>query len=252
MKNEEKVDVIVLYKDKVPKTPRIFGSTYENEKVLKSLPIKTMTVPISEFNRLKKDPNVLSVSLDQEVELAESELKEISTQELELQRKLGEHDWNNDMIKGFDAWDDGYTGKGIDVAVFDTGFASHPDISYAGGHSVFEGELWSVDHNGHGTHVASIIGANKGTFMQGVSPDANVYGVKVFGEQKGREHFGSVREDGEFVVNLNRELESGEKLTIYHEDGQNKSDELTFRVHYDDANGYKLNKISQTDRKSVV
>src|SRR5690625_850945 len=103
MQNEKKVDVIVLYKDKVPKTPRIFGSTYENEKVLKSLPIKTMTVPISEFNRLKKDPNVLSVSLDQEVELAESELKEISIQELELQRSLGEYDWNNDMIKGFDA-----------------------------------------------------------------------------------------------------------------------------------------------------
>src|SRR5699024_7713156 len=153
MQNEKKVDVIVLYKDKVPKTPRIFGSTYENEKVLKSLPIKTMTVPISEFNRLKKEPNVLSISLDQEVELAETELKEISTQELELQRSLGEYDWNNDMIKGFDAWDDGYTGKGIDVAVFDTGFASHSDISYAGGHSVFEDESWSVDHNGHGTHV---------------------------------------------------------------------------------------------------
>src|SRR5690625_647783 len=206
-----------------------------------------MTLNIVDYNRLKKDSNVLSVSLDQEVELAESELKEISIQELELQRSLGEYDWNNDMIKGFDAWDDGYTGKGIDVAVFDTGFASHPDISYAGGHSVFEDESWSVDHNGHGTHVAGIIGANKGTFMQGISPDANIYGVKVFGEQNGREHFGSVQENGEFVVSLNRKLESGEKLTIYHEDGQNKSDELTFRVHHDGAYDYQLNQISQTN-----
>ena len=80
---EETVDVIVLYKDEVPKTRILFGIKHENENVLKSLPIKTMTVPVGELNRLINDPTVLSVSLDQEVELARSDREEISILDFE-------------------------------------------------------------------------------------------------------------------------------------------------------------------------
>lgn len=170
---EEKVDIIVTYKDVVSESPDSRLSVYENEQTMKTLPIKTMTVPVSEVERLKEDPNVVSVSLDQPLQLMSDT------------RELGEHDWNNDMVKAFDAWDDGYTGKGVKVAVFDTGFDGHQDITYAGGHSVFEGEPYTHDHHGHGTHVAGIIGAREGTLHQGIAPDVQLYGVKVFSQEKG-------------------------------------------------------------------
>ncbi|MDY7221187.1 S8 family peptidase [Halalkalibacterium halodurans] len=170
---EEKVDIIVTYKDVVSESSDSHLSIYENEHTMKTLPIKTMTVPVSEVERLKEDPNVVSVSLDQPLQLMSDT------------RELGEHDWNNDMVKAFDAWDDGYTGKGVKVAVFDTGFDGHQDITYAGGHSVFEGEPYTHDHHGHGTHVAGIIGAREGTLHQGIAPDVQLYGVKVFSQEKG-------------------------------------------------------------------
>ena len=150
------------------------------------------------------------------------------------------------MIKGFNALDDGFTGKGINIAVLDTGFSSHPDISYAGGYSAIEDQSWSVDDDGHGTHVAGTIGARMGTLMQGVSPEANVYGVKVFGQYVGKEHTASVMPDGQFTLNMNRKLEAGEELVIFQEDGQIESDKITFLVQHNGGNDYSLLETSRT------
>lgn len=247
---EDEVDVIVLYKEEVPENKKLFGifntSNHKNESVLSSLPIKTMTVPMSELNRLKNDPNVVSVSLDQEVELAKSKREKVSTIEFETQRTLRRYDWDNDMIKGFDAWDDGYRGKGIDVAVLDTGFSNHPDITYAGGFSAHEGVAWNLDGDGHGTHVAGIIGAKEGTLTQGIAPEANVYGVKVFNQIVGREHIGTISSAGEFSVDLKRELETNEDLVIYQKDAQNESDRVTFKAVYAGEDELKLLELSRT------
>jgi subtilisin family serine protease len=72
-------------------------------------------------------------------------------------------------------------GKGISVAVIDTGIANHPDITIAGGISTL-GEVNTdkyLDDNGHGTHVAGIIGANGGRRgLLGMAPEADLYAVK--------------------------------------------------------------------------
>jgi subtilisin family serine protease len=82
------------------------------------------------------------------------------------------------------AWQAGYTGKGVTVAVLDTGIdATHPDL--AG--KVVEAQNFSADPNatdgvGHGTHVASTIagtGAASGGRYKGVAPDAKLYSGKV-------------------------------------------------------------------------
>ncbi|MFD5797332.1 S8 family serine peptidase [Streptomyces diastatochromogenes] len=82
------------------------------------------------------------------------------------------------------AWAAGYTGKGVKVAVLDTGVdTSHPDLK----DQVIESKNFSTaadakDHFGHGTHVASIVagtGAKSGGKYKGVAPDAKLLNGKV-------------------------------------------------------------------------
>jgi len=80
-------------------------------------------------------------------------------------------------------WQAGYTGKGIKVAIVDTGIdAAHPD--FAGRIAAFKdftGE-GAGDGHGHGTHVASISagsGAASNGKYRGVAPEATLYVARV-------------------------------------------------------------------------
>ncbi len=82
------------------------------------------------------------------------------------------------------AWAAGYTGKGVKIAVLDTGVdATHPDLK----NQVIAAENFSTstndkDHVGHGTHVASIVagtGAKSGGKYKGVAPGASILAGKV-------------------------------------------------------------------------
>ncbi|MCW2278221.1 S8 family serine peptidase [Heliophilum fasciatum] len=87
-------------------------------------------------------------------------------------------DWGIAQTTAPTAWSSGYTGKGVKVAVIDTGVATHSDIPVAGGASF--GYNSYIDDNGHGTHVAGIIGARNNTLgTVGIAPDAQIYAVKV-------------------------------------------------------------------------
>ncbi len=85
------------------------------------------------------------------------------------------------QIKAPAAWDCS-RGKGIKVAVLDTGIDSmHPDlaINHKGGVSFVPGET-PTDGNSHGTHCAgTIAGAMNGIGVVGVAPAASLYAVKV-------------------------------------------------------------------------
>ncbi|MGW2524575.1 S8 family peptidase, partial [Streptomyces sp. NPDC001617] len=82
------------------------------------------------------------------------------------------------------AWAAGYTGKGVKIAVLDTGIdAEHPDLQG----QVIESKNFSTaadadDHFGHGTHVASIAagtGKKSNGKYKGVAPDAKLLNGKV-------------------------------------------------------------------------
>lgn len=91
------------------------------------------------------------------------------------------------QIHGTDCF--GYEGRGVGVAVLDTGCAPHEDLQ--GRIPVFcdilQQRLLPYDDNGHGTHVCGIIGgsgsASNGSF-RGVAPSCHLIPVKVL-DRKG-------------------------------------------------------------------
>ncbi|WP_369370607.1 S8 family serine peptidase [Promicromonospora sp. Populi] len=90
------------------------------------------------------------------------------------------------------AWESGYTGEGVTVAVLDSGLdSSHPDLDdVVVGARDFTGSGNTEDHYGHGTHVASIVlgsgDASAGT-NRGVAPDADLLVGKVLDDFGGGE-----------------------------------------------------------------
>ncbi|CAM5267561.1 Peptidase S8 OS=Streptomyces alboniger OX=132473 GN=CP975_10920 PE=3 SV=1 [Streptomyces alboniger] len=103
---------------------------------------------------------------------------------------------SNEQIGTPEAWAAGLTGKGVKVAVLDTGYdAEHPDLKGRVGESrSFIAGEGVADRNGHGTHVASTVAgsgaASEGNKEKGVAPGADLAVGKVLSD----EGFGSESE----------------------------------------------------------
>ncbi|MFI1104850.1 S8 family peptidase [Streptomyces melanogenes] len=85
------------------------------------------------------------------------------------------------------AWEAGYDGKGVKIAVLDTGVdKTHDDLKdQVVGEKNFSASPDTADHVGHGTHVASIAagtGAKSGGKYKGVAPGAKIISGKVLND----------------------------------------------------------------------
>lgn len=77
-----------------------------------------------------------------------------------------------------------YTGKGVGIAIIDSGIAPHPDLQgrIVAFVDAVDGSRRPVDPLGHGTHVAGDAagsGAASGGRFRGASPGANLIGIRV-------------------------------------------------------------------------
>lgn len=95
----------------------------------------------------------------------------------------GGYGWGQECL-GIDRVSPFFTGKDVKIAVIDSGIADHEDLKIADGFNTLDGqdpEAWHEDENGHGTHCAGIVAAQKNQIgITGVAPAAEVYSLKVF------------------------------------------------------------------------
>lgn len=110
-----------------------------------------------------ENQNVVSIERDKKVHLLEQVM-----------------DWGVQAVHASYAWKSTYTGKGVKVAVLDTGIGPHEEVNVVKGVSMVSYTTSFRDDHGHGTHVAGIIAAKNNTRgTVGVAPNAELYAVKV-------------------------------------------------------------------------
>ena len=90
-----------------------------------------------------------------------------------------------DNIKADAAYQRGYFGQGVTVAVIDSGLLT-THLEFAGrivpGYDFVRNTPEMTDHNGHGSHVAGIIGgAMDGERFHGVAPSVHIMPLRIFG-----------------------------------------------------------------------
>ena len=101
------------------------------------------------------------------------------------------------------AWSAGDTGKGVTVAVLDTGIDDNPaafgDRVKARVDLVDPAHPAAGDPAGHGTHIAGIVAASRGFPSPGVAPDASLVSVRVL-DQNGSSRLSTIIGGLEWVL----------------------------------------------------
>jgi serine protease AprX len=148
------------------------------------------------------DDNNLNILNAQVLELPDGALKQLAKHpnvfRVHLDRPIKGHDYRTTVTVGANVVQSwlGYTGKGVGVAVIDSGITTwHDDLTNKtstlfpfGNQRVkafvdfVNGHTLPYDDNGHGSHVAGIIAGNGyDSYGQqaGIAPDANIISLKV-------------------------------------------------------------------------
>ncbi len=145
---------------------------YKNRPVTKDL---DSLKAIGKVKKQHKIVNAISGSL--RADLLESFVKDPNIEKIEPDYKTKAFlDTSTKQILADKVWPNS-TGKGVNVAILDTGIASHPALTNVVKRVDFTGE-GTGDLNGHGTHVAGIIGSQD-TKFKGVATGASFFEDKV-------------------------------------------------------------------------
>ena len=132
-------------------------------------------VPADHFSALSVDPRVVSVTHNYKLSVQGGSYKR--AREFGTTYPLS--------VKATELWRSGVTGKGIGVALLDTGVSQHPDLA---GRIVASADLTTEgtfsDSYGHGTSMAGIVAGDGNASDEryiGIAPRSNLVSVKVAG-----------------------------------------------------------------------
>ncbi|MBD2503712.1 S8 family peptidase [Anabaena azotica] len=181
----------------------------------------------------------------------------------------GGNNWGLDMINAPEAWNQGYTGQGVIVAVIDTGVDyNHQDlknnmwtntkeiagngIDDDGNGYVDDVNGWNfndnnnntLDDNGHGTHVSGIIaGENDGDGVTGVAYNSQIMSVKVL-DASGSGSYDAIASGIRYAV------DNGAKVVNLSLGGDYSNQTLQSAIEYADSKGVVVVMASGNDGRS--
>lgn len=159
---EEDMYIISFADDINERTILSSGATIVD--VLNNSPIAIIHADKQAISTLQNAENIVSIEKNKKVHIAAEKVS-----------------WGFETTKVRTPWKTGYTGKGVKIAVIDTGVGPHEDLNVKRSVSFIESERSTADLNGHGTHIAGIISALHNNFgVKGIAPDAEINGLKVF------------------------------------------------------------------------
>ncbi|AKB52358.1 Chitin binding protein [Methanosarcina barkeri str. Wiesmoor] len=202
----------------------------ENEKsknkVNKIKPIKIINAVAAKVNpevlaSLAGRSDVSKIELDEVVSIvgqSEPSFKKIAASTT-LSTAASTNAWGVDKIDAPAVWQQGINGKGITVAVVDTGIdATHPDLDdlddnpstndpkVVGWVDYINSQSSAYDDNGHGTHVAGIVsGTGDNGIQTGVAPGTKLLVAKVF-DSEGDGYLSTCILGFEWAVNNNARI----------------------------------------------
>jgi subtilisin family serine protease len=135
-------------------------------------------------SKLKKDPDLICIHEDYWLRLPFFKIERVFSASSGINNKRTINNqvltWNIARVIGKSRLN---SGMGVRVGVIDTGLDfQHPDLAanIKGGVNVLSPYLSPQDDNGHGTHIAGIIGALNNHFgVVGVAPKVSLYAIKV-------------------------------------------------------------------------
>ena len=164
------------------------------------------------INKLSKNSDIVSLIVDDDVSTEKSSEPAASndaiTWLIEQQGLQTQNAWLDSLI---DIETHGLTGRGVGLAIIDTGIAeagSHPDWNpniIGRYNAVINTEGGPVhDTTGHGTHLSSLI-AGMGNGVKGVAPNASLVPVKAF-DSEGSANFLDVIRAVQWVVKNSERL----------------------------------------------
>ena len=137
--------------------------------------------------QLASHPDVACIAYNQELTVDSDAVDETKTRSAQGNSSvIAEH---LTRIKADKAWDLGYTGKGVIVALLDSGInVEHNDLkdhlwneNGKYGYNALNKDQYPIDERGHGTHCAGIIcGDGTSGKITGVAPDATLMSIKLY------------------------------------------------------------------------
>ena len=169
--------------------------------------MKTLQVIVESTGVLKKDERLLKLGkIIHEIPMIKSYVLEIDESSLEKLKnldcvkavhkatKITAQMYNErKTVKVASAHKKGLKGKGIGIAILDTGISPVSDFTKEHNRivafkDVVSGKKKAYDDNGHGTHVAGIACGNgyksNGRYM-GIAPESDIIGVKILDKEGG-------------------------------------------------------------------
>ncbi|MFP3415618.1 S8 family peptidase [Bacillus sp. SIMBA_074] len=198
--NEDKNStVLITFKDRVNKE-LIFDSKGEILEIYENLPVVKAKIPTDAIDHLVLNDSVEGIENDKNIKMSNQNLGYQSS----MSKFLGQNiPWGVEKIKVPDVHNKyGITGKNVPVAIIDTGIdISHEDLRVVGGVSFLDYTTSYNDDNGHGTHIAGIVGAldnNKGII--GVAPGIDLYSVKAL-DKDGNGKYSNVIKGIDWAIN---------------------------------------------------